>query len=112
MNTQTAETIRFSLPADDVEEVCGSINDLDADTLNSRRETLKSMLRTSMERYDRVMRRRLPSLAPGVRVRINNGSLRNRLAVVKEADYIAERALLDPVDAPPQWIRFSALGPA
>jgi len=111
MNTRKSEFDRLALPAEDVEEVRGSLHDLDAETLESRRASLMMMLHSSQQRYDQAMRRRLPSLAPGVKVRIVRGSLSEQVATVREADYIAERALIEPDDAPAQWVRFSALGP-
>lgn len=103
---------RTALPADDVEEVQGSLQDLDPYTLAQRRASLKNMLENSLARYDSVMSRRLPSLAPGVKVRIVRGQLMHQSAVVKEADYIAERALVQPTTGPAQWVRFGVLGPA
>jgi transcription antitermination factor NusG len=101
-----------SLPADDVEEVQGSLQDLDPYTLALRRARLKNMLENSLARYDSVMSRRLPSLAPGVKVRIVRGQLMHQNAVVKEADYITERALVQPKTGPAQWVHFGVLGPA
>lgn len=105
-------SLRNRLPADDVVEVRGALTELDAEALESRRASLKSMLDSSLARYDSVMSRRLPSLAPGVRVKIVHGVLADRIAVVREADYIAERALVAPEEGPSQWVRFNALGPA
>ena len=104
-------SLRHDLPADDVEEVCGALSELDEHALNHRRTSLKAMLENSLARYDSVMRRRLPSLAPGIEVRIVRGTLKNQTAVVKEADYISERALVEPSRGSAQWISFSALGP-
>jgi len=111
MMSENPEPFRTALPADDVEEIRGSLSDLDPDMLEHRRASLKAMLQNSMSRYDNAMRRRLPNLAPGVEVRVVRGSMKNQTAVVREADYIAERALIEPSDAPPQWVRFTALGP-
>ena len=105
-------SVRSDLPADDVVEVRGALTELDEDALKARRASLKSMLDNSLARYDSVMSRRLPSLAPGVQVRIVRGPLAEQFAVVREADYIAERALVDPDEGPSQWLRFNALGPA
>lgn len=107
----SSDSLRRSLPADDVEEVRGALSELNEQALNHRRDSLKAMLENSLARYDSVMSRRLPSLAPGVQVKITRGSLMNQTAVVREADYIAERALLELSDGPAQWIRFGALGP-
>lgn len=104
--------VRHSLPADDVVEVSGSLHELDEESLNFRRDSLKSMLDSSLARYDSVMRRRLPSLAPGVPVKIVRGVLSDQRAIVKEADYIAERALIEPEEGPSQWVSFNSLGPA
>lgn len=100
-----------SLPADDVVEVRGALSELDNEALARRRTSLKAMLESSLARYDSVMSRRLPSLAPGVQVRIVRGRLMNQTAVVREADYIAERALVEVPDGPAQWVRFNTLGP-
>jgi len=112
MSELNSDSRRLTLPADDVEEIRGSLTELDSETLENRRASLKTMLDTSVARYDQAMSRRLPCLAPGVQVRIVRGRLQNQTAVVREADYIAERALIEPSDAPPQWVRFGALGPA
>jgi len=111
-SSSNKQPLRDDLPADDVEEVRGSLVNLDPKSLEQRRVALKTMLESSLARYDNVMSRRLPNLAPGVEVKILRGPLMNRIAVVKEADYISERALVTPDDGPAQWIRFGALGPA
>jgi len=105
------QLLRNDLPADDVVEVRGALSELDSSRLEQRRAALKTMLDNSLARYDSVMSRRLPSLAPGVRVAIVHGPLMNQVGVVKEADYISERALVTPAKGPAQWIRFGALGP-
>ena len=107
-----SKSIRHDLPAEDVVEVRGALTELDNETLDLRRASLKSMLNSSLARYDSVMSRRLPSLAPGVKVRVLRGPLTDQNAVVKEADYISERALIEPDKGPAQWVRFTALGPA
>lgn len=104
-------TLRHDLPAEDVEEVCGALTELDGPALAYRRTSLKTMLSNSLARYESVMSRRLPSLAPGVEIRILSGTLAQQTAVVQEADYIAERALIEVPDEPAQWVSFSALGP-
>lgn len=104
--------LRNNLPAEDVEEVRGALIELDEHSLERRRAALKNMLNSSLARYDSVMSRRLPNLAPGVKVSILRGALMHQVAVVKEADYISERALVTPAKGPAQWIRFGALGPA
>jgi len=111
MSSASSPNRRTSLPADDVEEIRGSLIELDDSTLERRRASLMTMLENSMARYDSVMRRRLPSLAPGVKVRITRGKLKDAEVVVREADYIAERALVEPTKAPAQWVPFSSLGP-
>jgi len=111
-SSSNKQRLRNALPADDVVEVRGALSELDSGRLEQRRLALKTMLENSLARYDSVMSRRLPSLAPGVRVAIVRGPLMNQLAVVKEADYISERALVTPTKGPAQWIRFGALGPA
>ncbi len=107
-----SSSVRHDLPAEDVVDVRGALTELDDETLELRRASLKSMLNNSLARYDSVMSRRLPSLAPGVRVKIVRGPLTNQHAIVREADYISERALIEPDEGPAQWLRFASLGPA
>lgn len=107
-----SKSVRQDLPADDVVEVRGALGELDENTLEQRRASLISMLNSSLARYDSVMARRLPSLAPGVKVRVVRGPLTDQYAIVQEADYISERALIEPDRGPSQWVRFTALGPA
>jgi len=107
----TSNSSRYGLPADDVEEVCGALSELDERTFIQRRDSLRTMLEASLARYDSVMSRRLPSLAPGVKVKIVSGERTNQIVQVLDADYIAERALIELPDGPEEWVHFSTLGP-
>ena len=111
-SSSNKQPLRSDLPADDVVEVRGALSELDPQSLEHRRAALKNMLSNSLARYDTIMSRRLPNLAPGVKVSIVRGPFVNQTGIVKEADYISERALITPEKGPAQWIRFGALGPS
>ena len=77
-----------------------------------RRSTLLSMLQKSEARRERLSRRRLPALAPGVRISIRAGVHANSEGIILDADFIENRVLVDTPDtAAPVWIDFQDLAP-
>lgn len=85
---------------------------MSGDNTAERRSALLSLLHASEARRNRMSKRRLPTLAPGVRIAISGGLHADSEGIIIDADFIENRVLVEtPEAAGAVWISFRHLAP-